>query len=302
MGRQRVFRIVFDPLAVVAIASPALYSAARMQAAFASQLVALGLILVLAFVLWVAWYTSPGARFKRALKARATSPIRRIRGRRLAKISGQVRRHEKLLSAPLTGRTCVVYWVVVEEMKATKNSWTQVINEHHSVDFLVEDPSGIARVDVSDAQPLLVMDAHFRSGTLNDADRKLEAYLESFGTKSTGALGFNRTLRYREGVLEPGERVVVLGSTTMEADSTTGGAYRSRSERPVFGSRANGPLLLSDDPSLLDDDQGVSTGAARAQDPSPPCPSCGSRRGFRTTPENRECLSCGESSVRRDAS
>ncbi len=57
----------------------------------------------------------------------------------------------------------------------------------------------------------MVFDAKFSSGTFNDPSNRLIQYLEQFGKESTGMLGFNKTLRFREGILEIGEKVAVLG-------------------------------------------------------------------------------------------
>ena len=79
------------------------------------------------------------------------------------------------------------------------------------MDFVLDDGTGPAIVEVEDAQISVVMDARFRSGAFNDATPQLESFLAKHGWKSTGLFGFNKSLRYAEGVLEEGESVTVFG-------------------------------------------------------------------------------------------
>ena len=66
-------------------------------------------------------------------------------------------------------------------------------------------------IDSNNIQKYVVFDAKFSSGTFNDPSNRLIQYLEQFGKESTGILGFNKILRFREGILEIGETVAVLG-------------------------------------------------------------------------------------------
>lgn len=56
-----------------------------------------------------------------------------------------------------------------------------------------------------------MLDKSYNSGFLNDASENLEKYLNSKGYDSEGFLGFNKTLRYKEGILENGEQIAVYG-------------------------------------------------------------------------------------------
>jgi hypothetical protein len=57
----------------------------------------------------------------------------------------------------------------------------------------------------------LVPDANYSSGAFDDATPELEEFLSIYNLKSTGMFGFNKKLRYREGVLEKDEMCAVLG-------------------------------------------------------------------------------------------
>lgn len=213
-------------------------------------MVAVPLVLVGSYV---ARYFKLDARLERALRAEGSVPIDSLKAKQIAKVSGRIREFEELIEGPLTGRACVFYWVLVEE--GARNHWRTVVNDFQAVDFLLEDESGVARVTPDGAKALLVMDAHFRSKTFKDATPELEAYLSRFGERSTNLLGFNRSIRYREAVLELDEEVAVLGAVRMERDpdpTRTKGGYRSRPERPVLHSPEGASLLVSDDPKVVD--------------------------------------------------
>jgi hypothetical protein len=56
-----------------------------------------------------------------------------------------------------------------------------------------------------------VQDKKYTSGFFNDASSILERYLKSHGIESEGIFGMNKTIRYKESILEKGEKITVLG-------------------------------------------------------------------------------------------
>ena len=57
----------------------------------------------------------------------------------------------------------------------------------------------------------LVVDKKVSSGTFNEPTPEFETLLKNFNIQSTGLLGFNKTLRYTEGIIEIGEQITVAG-------------------------------------------------------------------------------------------
>lgn len=178
------------------------------------------------------------------------------------------------LIAPLTGRPCAYYEAIVEEWRPRRQggSWYQVIHEHQSQDFLLDDGQGTARVMMGNATVNLVKDAHFLSGVSGNAAPVLDALLDisnpsqikdaHFGTfhEPTPMLAAFLTrhgyqsegwiFRYREGVLEAGETVTACGRGTREADPdplAAKGSYRETALRLVLAASADTPLYVSDD-------------------------------------------------------
>jgi hypothetical protein len=166
------------------------------------------------------------------------------------RITGRLGYAGEPIYAPISGRLCAFYEVTVEEH--SNDSWHQILREVHGVDFLLSDESGEALVRMGTAEIAVVKDVHLRSGTWNDANEAMEALLARHHQKSQGMI-FNRNLRYKEGVLEAGEPVAVLGRGMREPDpnpKSSAGAYREMATRLVMVSGTEYPLWVSDDPSF----------------------------------------------------
>ena len=110
----------------------------------------------------------------------------------------------------------------------------------------ITDGSHYALVEFTEARCFLIPNGNYYSGFLNDATPDLERFLSERGCTSTGILGTNRTMRYKEGTLEQKEKFVVVGkghwmeSTKYNLDMpstpllviTSGEAGRGRSHTP----------------------------------------------------------------------
>ncbi len=221
---------------------------------FMNVIIAAVILFVLGAVI-AGYYFSRDNRIKRAMRAAPLVAARDFQGDQLARLQGTLRYATEPLTAPLSGRSCALYVVQVEEYRSNgkSGSWHEIIREEEGREFFLDDDSGSAFVRPDGADTVLVKDAHFRSGTLNDATPGLEAFLNRNGTKSTGWL-FNRSLRYKEGVLEAGELVAVCGRGVREADPdprSAQGGYRESATRVVLSQSLHAPLYISDDPSVL---------------------------------------------------
>jgi hypothetical protein len=119
---------------------------------------------------------------------------------------------EAPLVAPLSGRECAWYCVEVQVKRGGKNSrWETIIKEENKSGFVIRDADKVAFIDDTNVKRHIVQDVHYSSGFLNDPSNKLAAYLKKHGYKSENFLGFNKSIRYHEGVLEKSETIVVLG-------------------------------------------------------------------------------------------
>ena len=135
-----------------------------------------------------------------------------------------------------------------------KGRWRTTIDQRDAVEFAVEDGSGRAIVRALGATLLVDLDHATQSGTGNDATPELEAFLSAHGESSTALLGFNKSMRYREGVIEPNETVAVVGVARWEDDPGDGaidpdrGGFRDapRKKRLALEPGPDGAVYASD--------------------------------------------------------
>jgi hypothetical protein len=199
------------------------------------------ILLVLGILFSVYWF-SDDARTRRELKAVPTLAISAVQEGMVVRVTGRLRPAGDLVQSPLTGRHCAYFLAVVEERRkhGKTSSWSEIAREVHCLDFEVEDGTGVIHVRMDGCRVAVTRDAYSRSGTFDDATEAERAFLARHGHDSTGLLGFNRTLRYEEGVLEPGEEITVLGQV-----KTRVGPDGARTW--VLGPTPDRAVLVSDD-------------------------------------------------------
>lgn len=209
-----------------------------------------GVAIVAASLMW-----NEKARIRRELRGAPRVDLAELREGRTGRVVGKVGEGETL-QAPFTGRSCVFYEATVEEYRSSgkTGSWRQVVREAVGVPFVLDDGTGRAIVDPRGARVAVDLDMTTRSGTFDDATPVEEEFLTRHGLRSTGWV-FNKSLRYREGVIEIGETIAVMGQGVREPDPDAVGkvgGYRSGPPtRLRLGGSARHPILLSDAPDTL---------------------------------------------------
>lgn len=211
------------------------------------------IILGVIAIAFFGWYFGHGQRLKRQLKAARPWLLSELPEDTHGRVIGRAQVLGEQLQGPLTGRRCVYYIAMVEEQRSTGRStyWRTVAQESRGVPFVLEDGTGRAIVDPNGAQVALDFDGNSKSGTFNNADPVQEQFLARHGQKSQGWV-FNKTLRYREAMIEVGETVAVLGSGIREPDPTAAPEAAYRGAPPTrlrLTSSPRFPLIISDDPA-----------------------------------------------------
>lgn len=207
------------------------------------------------FGVGVLWF-SKDQRGRRRLKNLESSPIANATEGSLVKVRGTLALAGSTdLDAPLTGRRCVGYVVEVKERRqaGADANWVTLVMKEDAVAFVVEDATGRALVNTEGAHLVLVRDGHVRTGELSDCAERAQKFLVELGTPSENALWTRKSLRYEEGVLEPGEEVSVMGVGRWE---TVPAAMRRPGDGEdakwlVLHSTSEQVLTISDDPSTL---------------------------------------------------
>ena len=135
----------------------------------------------------------------------------------------------EVLTAPLTERACLAYRVVVDEPGFFGRS--VVAREEAVAEFALDDGSlvrDITRVEFGVEECL-------SSGHLNEPSDRLQLFLFMHGQRHEDFVGLNRSLRYREWILAPGDRVRVRGKAEWEASSGgSGGSFREPPRRLIL--------------------------------------------------------------------
>lgn len=176
-------------------------------------LIPVGVFVVIGVIVIISFYFSKKAVIKRKLKKAVGKKISDIISGEIAKVVGKVEFAGEPLTAPLSGRKCAYYYVLVEEQVSTGKSshWKTIIEEEVGGKFVIRDGRHCAHIDSRNVKSVLVEDRVYKSGFGNDATSELERYLNAHGHKSEGTFGWNKTIQYKEGVLEEGELIAAMG-------------------------------------------------------------------------------------------
>jgi hypothetical protein len=172
------------------------------------------IFLIIITVILYNYFFSEKAKIKRKLINASVKKISSFKNNETAKIIGNIEIIEEPLIAPLSNRKCAHYYIRIEhKVSSGKNShWKTIIEEEVSQKFIIKgEDKSYAYLNENNIKSYIVQDEKFSSGFGNDATERLEKYLESKGYESEGIFGFNKTLRYYEGILENNEKIAVFG-------------------------------------------------------------------------------------------
>jgi hypothetical protein len=170
--------------------------------------VILGLGIIIYAIIHSMFFT-PKAIMKRKIRRHLLKDIGDVQEGELVRIKGKVVLRGKTLSAPLSDRKCCYYHVIVVRGEGKESR--EIINEKKAAEVIIQTGEHFAFVHSQDAATFIDLDVKYNSGFLKDATPALEKFLKFHGHKSEGFFGFNKTLEYKEGVLEEGETTVVAG-------------------------------------------------------------------------------------------
>jgi len=193
--------------------------------------------------------TSLEQRFRRTDR----TPIARLTENRHHKIVGRVRPFGTTLTAPLSGRACVLYEVVVES-KTEARAFYQPTREKAAVPFWVEEDDVRVFIDPTFVGTWLVYALSGETGLLRRASKSLERFMRSHKRSLESEWG-KRSFIYREGTIAEGDRVAIIGIPRHEADPDVGRelvGYRTTPTRTRMLSTKSRPVLVSNAPSAMD--------------------------------------------------
>ncbi|OUR98167.1 hypothetical protein A9Q86_14000 [Flavobacteriales bacterium 33_180_T64] len=153
----------------------------------------------------------------RTLSKIPNKPTSSLKTNELSKVSGKALHVTEPLLAPYTRRKCVFYQIKIQQkVRRGKNShWKTIVQEERFQDFFVDTNGDFVIIKPSDHPRNyichLVKDSNQSSSTFNDPTPKFIALLKRYNINSETFFGFNKRLRYEEGIIEIGERITVAG-------------------------------------------------------------------------------------------
>lgn len=148
---------------------------------------------------------------------------------------------DALLTAPLSGRPCVYFAIVVDYRSASHGVMRALGDDQDATAFLLEDDTGLARVEPERAWFDVAHGVVSSSKGAFDASPAQRAVLDRLALTAVDWFDVP-ALRYREAVIEPGAVIDVTGAGVREPDPDA---------RPEGGYRDGSPtrLVLSSSPS-----------------------------------------------------
>ncbi|WP_034060774.1 hypothetical protein [Lacinutrix jangbogonensis] len=170
-----------------------------------------------ALIVFLIYYFNPKTIILRRLKKLTYSKIGSLQSHTYAKIEGKALNVEQPLIAPLSKRKCIYYKIKIEKKVSSGKSshWKTIVDEEIIQDFFVEQ-TGERLLIFPKKQPknyydYLVTDKTANSGSFNDPTPEFKALLNNYNIETEGFFGFNKQLRYKEAIIEVGERITVAG-------------------------------------------------------------------------------------------
>lgn len=219
-----------------------------------SEFIIPGLFLLgVGLLIFIGIYFSDKYRILRELKKVRRKQIHSVRENEYVKIVGKAKHAGEPLTAPLSHRECVYYDVKVEEKRG--KHWRTIVDDVCFNDFFISTGTEQAIVSVKaqlkDSKRIhLVTDHSLNSGTFRNTSPEVENYLALKGNKSTGFLGMNKTLRYKESIIELDEEIAVMGIGKWKTVDIPSDGYSDSRILTLTGSKEQ-KLLVTDEPKAM---------------------------------------------------
>ena len=209
------------------------------------------LLLCNAALIFVLFFTN-NARIRRKLLKTPVTKLSEFKSGAAGKIKGKVEIIGDPIIAPLSQRKCAYYHVVIKQRKRNANGtyWKTIIEKEVSGTFVIKDGNDYAYIESGKIESYIILDKVYNSGLGKDAHPVLEAYLKSHGYNTQGTFGLNNRISYKEGILEKGEVITVLGKGEWK-DAQQAGLPASYKNILAMSPDKGKYIYLSDDPDVV---------------------------------------------------
>ncbi len=205
---------------------------------------------------WRDLFLSPthGEDVERRLRRAHPNPIAERTGGGMITIAGTVEPLEPLVTAPLTGRSCVYWTLTISEIMKSLVT-VELANLEGGAPFLLVDGPARARVIPERSRISAPIETRLRAvhsisvtgtwGTLASEPEIISTEERALFEPLGVSIAKTSRLRFTEYVVEPGAAVLVRGSSEIELDTQVAElGYRDSATRLVLASAKRAPLLL----------------------------------------------------------
>ncbi len=132
-------------------------------------------------------------------------------------VYGQAVPYVLRMFSPFSKKDCVYYKYTVEEYRRSSggSGWAMVEKGERRIPFYIKDDSGMVMVEPDGATIQVPMDYEYESGLKKDPPNSVIEYLYAKGESYKNLFNWNKTMRFREYLIESGDYVYVLGTADM---------------------------------------------------------------------------------------
>ena len=210
---------------------------------------------VIALIVILNYFFNTKQKIIRQLSKLPRKQIGSLKTNEFSRVTGKALHVKEPLIAPFSKRKCIFYTIKIEQKKKNGKSsyWDTLVNEEKIQEFFLEKNSDFLIVkptqNPKNYMSYLVVDKEISSGTFNDPTPKFEALLNHYNIKSEGFLGFNKQLRYSEGIIEIGEQITVAGIAKWKSLKEPIEGY-SYSKIAALEASDNQKLIITDLPNI----------------------------------------------------
>lgn len=175
------------------------------------------IICIVGAIIFLAYYFKEEQVIIRTLSKIPRKPSSSLKTNELSKVSGKALHVKEPLKAPFTGRHCVFYQIIIEQrVNSGKSShWKTLVKEERFQDFFIDTNGDFVIVKPQDNPRNyichLVKDKTQSSGTFDDPTPQFVSLLKRYNINPENFFGFNKRLRYKEGIIHVGEQITVAG-------------------------------------------------------------------------------------------
>jgi len=219
----------------------------------------LSIILAIGVIAFLYFHYRSEAVILRTLKRMPYQRLGSLRTNSFGKIEGKALNIEEPLIAPFSKRKCVFYQILIEQrvQRGKHSHWKTIVDQEKIQDFFMEQ-KGERCVVLPVISPrnfiaYLVTDKSMKSGTFNDPTPEFKSLLRSFNIESEGFFGLNKQLRYKEAIIEVGERITVAGKVKWMDLENNMADYTYSRIASIYGGEGKDKLIITDSIKAFDE-------------------------------------------------